>query len=331
MNLNWIKNIWHGLNLRGNKIINAVIDPPAISTDIANKEYVDSNNLMNTELAVERETSDRFPDIVNVQTKTVKEVLDDVLFPVIPPLYFNPEIEDYTIILLNSIDNIIYEQNLSKFKFVCTFKTLNDRLPSNPGVIEVKYDDGSKQTFQSDLALNDSDEINFEISNIKFVSGIKYLRSYSPANSKLDNYGNINIPFDFTVNYDYFKNLILFDFIQLPRVGWLLTENDSYIDDILTDISELESDNTSIDDLSEFIQFGNIITSFHHKYILLFLPIQTLGVWKIIFDDLNENELGDNSKVVNLVKFENIDYAVYLIDIGIINLDIFNKISILIK
>lgn len=258
--MSWIKKIFHGLNLNGHKIVDAVVDIPIKTTDIVNKEYVDDENTFDTVLANDRIDSDRFEDVVAVKDNPIKEVLDKILFPVITPLYINPIIDSIDCKLLNGQINLLFEGGMTNTKIRLFVKfneeVVFDRTAINKGIVTITYDDLSTTTFESVFINEVYDIIDFEILDIDNITTIAYTREYSDATTiKNDNYGNPSIPSEFTTNHTILLNFEneIFKFSTLPPIGIIVTTDITDASTIYDDIeSVIEYD--TVDELHTSIQ-----------------------------------------------------------------------------
>lgn len=114
-----LKKIFQSFDLRGNKIINAKTNTPINPEDITNKEYVDKNASYDTVKAQNYLNPFKFNWITAVYNKTLKDVLDDLFFPLILPVYSNPIFSKVKLTLNNEFFNgnkkIIFENTQVNF------------------------------------------------------------------------------------------------------------------------------------------------------------------------------------------------------------------------
>ena len=72
----FFKKLRIGLDMRGNKIINTNVDNPTSDKQISNKEYVDLGDKYDTNLAITKQNSTKFPWVTSLANNNIKQVYD---------------------------------------------------------------------------------------------------------------------------------------------------------------------------------------------------------------------------------------------------------------
>lgn len=199
------KKIYHGLNLMGNRIINAKVDLPTDPKHIASKEYSDSQQIYDTPAANQITQSPKFSWIGAIKGKTWREIIDLLVYPNVKPDYFNPvlKVEEFTC-------NGQYETIIQKYlvfnytNLSVKVKYATDNFAEREGLsacVLAVQNGASLATFTAtDLSGAGTIEATFEV---KPDTRIFLRRHFGPApNIKLDTYGNPSIPDEFKIGYD---------------------------------------------------------------------------------------------------------------------------------
>ena len=198
--MGFIQKIYKSLDFTGNRIKNLRVDTPEetinsedignqhyneIKEFVANKEYVDKVSNYDSPLVKKFGKSLVFDWVTNINNKSIKEVLEILLFPRIKPKYIDATV--------NSVNVIINENKTPKRKnkylvFDDAQRTLtnhyyieihlnpNDRISTKAGQLLIYNDDNSEvikavtatdtnetvQKFEFDFQLNSSNKIFFE-------------------------------------------------------------------------------------------------------------------------------------------------------------------------
>lgn len=199
----WYKKIRHGLDLLGNKIINAKVNNPVDLEDIANKQYVDVGDKYDTVLSTTKPVSTKFDWVQNVGNTTLKSTLDKLLFPIVYPKYLNPTLKEFK---FNTNDEINFVN--SNIEGILNFDiNNNDRLPTISYKLIVKRTDENELIFSS----LDKDSLSIPFSFVwKNIEYIKLTQIFTPVTIKNDSDGNpySDNSFNTTFNFSYTFNTI---------------------------------------------------------------------------------------------------------------------------
>jgi len=200
-----IKKFFQSIDLRNNKILNGKVETPTENQHITNKEFVESQQKYDTTKSQNYSNPFKFDWITNVYNKTFKEILDDLFFPRVLPIFENPEfsIEHFYLYDYPNYNNgkfIIFDKQSITFTLIIKLTT-NDRLPLDLPLLKV-YDNTSIQTYAATQIINDL--IYFE--NISFILNesnlqFKVVQNFDVASSKLDSYNNSYIAPGFELPY----------------------------------------------------------------------------------------------------------------------------------
>lgn len=211
-----IKKFFQSIDLRNNKILNGKVETPTQNQHITNKEFVESQQKYDTTKAQTYNNPFKFDWITNVYNKTFKQILDDLFFPRVLPIFQNPEIKLLNFELLDypNYDNnkyIIFDKQSITFTLVIQI-TNNDRLPLDLPLLKV-YDNTSIQTYSPTLII----ENTFYYQNISFIVNqnelqFKIVNNFAVSSSKNDSYGDAYLETGFEL--PYLLNFDLFDEIN---------------------------------------------------------------------------------------------------------------------
>ena len=291
-----LHNIFHGLNLRGNKIVNARVDTPTENTHIPNKIYVDTASTYDTTKATQFPTSPKFSWMNALSGKTIKEILDMLFFPVIAPTYTNPILTEATIKFPENqlLDNGFYQLFSGQtvpFSIKCSL-SVSDRLSDQIIRVVARYEDTSELSFYG-TTTNGIDTITGDMP-IKSGMTISVERLYEEsAIIKNDNYGNPSIPEPFTIPLNFVEDITskIFNESNLSESP-LVAPFDVALDTILIENAEL-----LFDDLNATYGFTknhmvNLLSSGSSYYWIL-IPKELYDRSNILiaYDGIQENLL----------------------------------------
>lgn len=198
--------IWKSIDLRNNKIFNAKTDLPIEDDHITPKLYVDDLTTFNTKNANFFNISSAFSWLTDFKDRPIKDILDDLFFPVIQPTYINPE---YYNVFLTDFDeyNIVGEKKaifLNKFiKLKIDYQiSESDRLSGVVPKIIIKSNTGTINEYPGLTTSDTEGFIEFEFMFVN-IQSIKLRKVFKQATTqKVNNYGDVYIPNDFTFNYN---------------------------------------------------------------------------------------------------------------------------------
>lgn len=173
----FIKKIYQSLDLLGNRIKNVRVDTQKEtrnSSEIgtaeynntkdfaANKEYVDQVSKYDSPLVTKQKSSKVFDWVQNINNKTIKEVLEILLFPKIPPTYIDAMFDSLTVVVDNNQTPKINSQP-NKYG-TCGLKYLiyddSERTLVNHFQVEVKLTPNDRISgIASQLVFKDSNDV----------------------------------------------------------------------------------------------------------------------------------------------------------------------------
>lgn len=242
------KKIRHGLDLRGNGIINSYVENPITNNQIANKIYVDLGDTFNTPNAIAKPTSTKFPWVTNYANLPIKEVLDKLLFPVVYPEYKNPILESYKIYNFGNINNVIGDSINGRLNY----KINNyERTPTLNYKLIVKYVNNTELTFTDNNSVGYIN-FNFAWNNVK---SIKLKQVFSPSAIKNDSDGNPFIDNNFQTTYDFEYS---FELIEFENIFGIIKG--------IYSLSEINDTNLktylsmSVSEILAVMNYGNLLT-----------------------------------------------------------------------
>lgn len=203
-----IRKIWHSLDLRNNKILNAKTDEPTDPEHISNKKYVDDMTTYDTAKAFEFKNPFKFEWMKNVYGKKYKALFDDLLFPRILPIYINP--------ILTGVDSVVFEKTqyfndecllLDSLNYKGTIKINhipNDRSSSKAATLTISYPTQLSLPDRVFTATSTNRLMSEFVVDFQYKIGSTYTFSqeYNPSiDIKKDTYGDNYIPVEFTRPY----------------------------------------------------------------------------------------------------------------------------------
>lgn len=241
-----IRDIFRSIDLWNNKILRAKCELPSDPEHIVNKTYVDEITNYNTPKALKyKKPFLQWWMSDNIFGFTFKQVFDDLLFPRLAPKYVNPTLDCITFDVTNNelVDDVQYIGNKKLLFYDLTYdfhlrvnlKDLDDRLPvSDMAYVQVVYPDayvGENKTFKS--TGTSATDIEIELSDIRFVRGMKFLFSKQFNNAKEiknDTYGDPSIPTDFSLGYKLEIDLtdIIYEQIVAYDTPYIGVRNDEH-------------------------------------------------------------------------------------------------------
>lgn len=239
--------IYTDVDINGNKLINAKVDNPSENNDIANKQYIDQTiTLPNEGTYNPSVVVGGIDNTYDTRNKTVKQLLLDMLYPLVMPTY----VEGKIIVLNTPIRHIIGINNML--------------------TVDVDIDLGSRYEVVSNMTCIHKDVFNVQNITYAVIDGLKNIHCQffnkavdaesltsftltcilSEAVTQLDSHGNAYIPPIFENNFtvskviDYIPILpVFYKMVALnenPNVNVLqngmtwnqATTNLSYINDV---------------------------------------------------------------------------------------------------
>ena len=150
----------------GNYIINVKTNTPVNPDDVSNKKYVDKQSTYDTTLS--NNDSTKFSWMKNLHNKSIKEILDMLLYPSRTENYVNPTLVDCRVKLLDNIsgDNeaIINSGNNVKLQFIFELSPTQRQSNVLPKIVFTK-NNGQQTEFQ----LNNNEYNTDTLTGIKTV------------------------------------------------------------------------------------------------------------------------------------------------------------------
>lgn len=226
-----IEKIFKSFDFRGNRIINAKTDTPTDQSHpeiLANKIYVDNSLTYQTEKATQLQNPFYFNWITGVNGKTFKQILDDLFFPRILPIYKNIELQNisnfsFTNLKVSNVNlqhkyNAYYNQAIIGM-FNYTLNSDADRSIANFPYIKF-IDENNVETIFNATTNDLVYQINFNYTLISSNTTLKFgITESSTSNTKQDSYGDDYVPQEFQseLNYEiditelFLQNIILYD------------------------------------------------------------------------------------------------------------------------
>lgn len=320
-----IKKIFKSLDFRNNKIINAKTVTPTDDKHIVPKDYADNLTTFNTSNANNGILS-YFPWMQNLFNKPIKEILDNLLYPVIKPTYKNPE---YYNVIITDFDeyNVVGERKsiflnrLTKFRIDYQI-TESDRISGFTPKVIVTSKTGTVTEYNGTITSDTLGfvEFQFMFSNIQSIILRKVFQDVDVI--KNDNFGNPYIPNEFTLNYnlDYdIMNLIIENYeLFEPVITYKLPNNNpSNILTILDNITDNENLVTS-NDLNIFVKDTKFFVNGNNNIYIIGIPepLYENSTIKLHIDDrvidMNVSMLGDClNYVIDNENYDNIKTLTY--------------------
>ena len=294
------KKIRHGLDLRGNGIINSYVENPITNNQIANKIYVDLGDTFNTPNAIAKPTSTKFPWVINYANLPIKEVLDKLLFPVVYPEYKNPILESYKIYNFGNINNVIGDSINGRLNY----KINNyERTPTLNYKLIVKYVNNTELTFTDNNSVGYIN-FNFTWNNVK---SIKLKQVFSPSAIKNDSDGNPFIDNNFQTTYDFEYS---FELIEFENIFGIIKG--------IYSLSEINDTNLktylsmSVSEILAVMNYGNLLTLKNqlttdlenHNNTLILLP-------ELLLNKLATITFSENNKPISSLRTPINKYLIY--------------------
>lgn len=262
--------IFKSYDFKNNKLLNTKTENPIDDEHIVPKKYVDISNTYNTTKAQRFTNSIKFPWITEFFNKPIKQILDDLFFPIINPIYINPEFS--TVFLkIEELLNIVGEKKVLYYGnnitlIVDYFITQSDRISGIVPKLIIQNIDNSIIEFNG----TETSDINGTIiCNFKFdekISKITLRKEFSESQIiKKTNYDNDYIPIEFTIDYNLDFNilkLITEKYLISYPIFYRKSNNINYID-IYDNISNY---------VNEFIKSNKLFLQaeeIEQKFILL--------------------------------------------------------------
>lgn len=220
-----ILKIFRNYDFNGNRIKNVKVDIPTKDAEPTPKSFVDEKSLYNTEIAQQKKDSTKFTWLKDLYGKTIKQVLDELLFAE-NSIYHSPTITSFKFIvdwanIINVQDKtskiILFENQMISGKFIFDINSggRTQHIYTTPS-ITVKYPDFNTVTYYAE---NNKNEIIFNFTLIPGTT-ITFHNQYNEISGE-------NIPVDFQHPYimdientiDYlFKDAILYPSI-FAKIG----------------------------------------------------------------------------------------------------------------
>lgn len=212
-----IRKIWHSLDLRNNKILNAKTDEPIEPEHISTKRYVDGKFKYDTPLSNKYKNPFMFKWMKNIFNKSYNDVFDELLYPRVLPEYFNPvfgNITDINILDEYPLVGTQYHNGkpmmLSSMNYNCVIKIshdANDRVASEQSTLRITYFNKTVKEFKSVSTNNEVSTFNI---NFQYSANCKYefIMKFNPTiQTKKDSYDNDYVPDDFKIPYILTKDI----------------------------------------------------------------------------------------------------------------------------
>jgi hypothetical protein len=219
-----VDKFFRNVNMMGNRIINLRVNDPVEPDEPVNKKFAEKTITYDTEKVNRYGRPFTFNWMQNVLNFDFKAVLDDLFFPEINPIYYNPQVE-----FLDFVLNDYEQQYLGKWLL---FNHKNYRFS-----LKVKFTNFDRDSFELPYLLVDNDGVETSITPTLFINNIatfeiinlklkqdslkfKIGRLYGPSNvTKQTTYGNDYIPYDFQVTYllekDYLPEFNIFESLMI--------------------------------------------------------------------------------------------------------------------
>ena len=198
----FFKKFRQGIDMRKNKIINSFVDNPVTDNEIANKNYVDLGDKYDTNLAITKQNSTKFPWVTSLANNDIKQVLDKLLFANVNPVYKNPELLSFKFYNTGLKNNVIGGNINGYLQYQVNN---NDRTPTVNYKLIVVYNDNTQINFD-DTDNNGEITFNFIWSNIKHI---KLTQIFSPVTWRNDSNEQPYVDSNFatTYSFEYFFDL----------------------------------------------------------------------------------------------------------------------------
>lgn len=212
-----IKQIFQSFDFKNNKIFNAKVDTPTDSKHIANKEFVDNVTILNSTKANNYHTPFVFTWVGNIFGMNYKDLLDNLFFPRINPVYNNPTL-DYKNFWIENVKTLNFPGDINKFQlyynqsFPINFQyiiTPNDRVSGIVPYIKIIDINNNISTYNGTSISETEGYIAF---NLQYKPDLRifFCRNYLPAIIKTDTYGDASIPEEFQTNYIFEEDITAF-------------------------------------------------------------------------------------------------------------------------
>lgn len=198
--MGFIQKIYKSLDFTGNRIKNLRVDTPEETTNsenignqhynevkdfVANKEYVDKVSSYDSPLVKKFGKSLVFDWVTNINNKSIKEVLEILLFPKIKPKYIDATVDSVNVIINENKTPkrknkyLVFDdaqRTLTNHYYIEIQLNPNDRVSTKAGQLLIYNADNSEvvktvtatdtnetvQKFEFDFQLNSSNKIFFE-------------------------------------------------------------------------------------------------------------------------------------------------------------------------
>lgn len=227
-----IKQIWQSFNFRNNKILNAKVEEPQEDEHIASKKYVDDTTTYDTE------KSEQFPNgspkfswmNFSLNGKSFKEILDDLFFPIVLPVYTEVSFSKVVVTALGEYGNNLFQGRVTNFNIDYVIDRGDRQSTVIPKIRVTTKSPVTVTEYNGTSTANTSNfNFSFNFANIDKIELIKTFDAITPT--KTDNYGNPYIPTVFAqpydATYDVLKNIMENYVLHLPILYRKLTPNEN--------------------------------------------------------------------------------------------------------
>lgn len=324
-----IKKFWQSLDLRNNKLIRAKTDMPEHEDQIVPKKYVDEQTVYNTPKVQQFLEPFKLRWVTEPANKTLLELFDDVFFPLIQPLYYNPEVSEFKVEKINY--NGKYFFNGTTFDIAFRFKILNnDRFSSALPYLYIEYIDEDTDIIELDSS--DYEQlVTKTISVTKQIAIFELRWVFNPTTIiKEDSYSNevplTDIDANFKVNFTLQHNILN----AINKISTIWNVPIMYKPIIDTEeFDDFEEIDYSIDDLitEGFIKTQEtLLLPANRNFIILCIPIIFFDTDNITINDVHVNL--NMYQEVKLIEIDDVYHYALLANIGTFDTAYFTSIKI---
>lgn len=299
--------IYKNIDFRNNKLLKAKTNTPEHKEHIVNKEYVDTSNTYDTQKVNQLVNPIKLDWVSDPKGKNIKEILDDVFFPLLLPDYEEPNFINVQLNL--NTNRILFYETLTTFS-VKWKSVYNDRLPQASASVIVT--DNSVVNSFNGSTNSEEDSVSFDFSCTGKLSAIDISRTYKATSiTKYTSYNEPYVPVEMTV-----PKTITFDLLELMKSnGYLITNPILYCAQSININNLNQTTDFTITNGSIKVLGGNTV----NNKIYLLIP-ETLKGYDCYIDnqhiDLDRIFGEPTKKLINSSKDINNNYLVYSLDLG---------------
>jgi hypothetical protein len=259
-----LKKIFHGFNMNGNKIAAATVDEPTLAGNPVPLDYLQESQTYDTDAAETQEDSPVLPWAKQVQGKSLKPLLDQILFPIVNPIWTEPIFHDVKLTVIGEYFTaankhllFLSGQRTMRLNYLIT---PGDRISGVTARLTVTKNDNSTQIFNSTTTSDTDGTVNFTFDFTDIKSMVLSKVWQASTATKNDNYGNPYKPVEFNSNYtsafDVWSLLNATNVVSSPMLYRAITDETGY-DAGITDPTNFTSLIGWTTDKSFFLQPGN--------------------------------------------------------------------------